>query len=153
MPAANPLLHQHLEQQASELHRHQPASGFAGEVRRLIAGMITQEQCSAARGAQLLGLNTRTLNRKLLAEGTTFRAVRDDVHYGMARQLLRNTSLNLTEIAHLLGYAEASSFVRAFARWSGFAPQRWRREIEQRGRADALAAPAAATTRVAEQGT
>jgi AraC-like DNA-binding protein len=126
---ANPLLHHHLEKQAAELRDQQPASGFAGEIRRLIRGTITHERCSAARVSQLLGMNTRTLNRRLLAEGTTFKAVRDDVFHDVARQLLRTTSLNLTEVAHLLGYAEASSFVHAFSRWSGHTPQQWRRGI------------------------
>jgi AraC-like DNA-binding protein len=40
--------------------------------------------------------------------------------------------MNLAEIAHVLGYAEASAFIRAFTRWSGQTPQRWRAGAEQR---------------------
>ncbi len=131
VPVANPSLHRHLEKQAAELRNQQPASGFAGEVRRLIRATITHEQCGAARISQLLGINKRTLNRRLLADGTSFKAERDDALYDMARQLLRSTSLDLTEVARLLGYAGASSFIHAFLRWSGDTPQHWRREIEQ----------------------
>jgi AraC-like DNA-binding protein len=126
---ANPLLHRHLERQAVELRNQQPTSGLAGEVRRLIHGTITHARCSAARISQLLGMNTRTLNRRLMAEGTTFKSLREAVLYDMARQLLRTTSLDVTEVAHLLGYAAASSFIHAFSRWSGRAPQHWRRAI------------------------
>ena len=132
VPVANPLLHQHLEKQAVELREHQPAAGLAGEVRRLVHGTITHERCSAARIAQRLDMNTRTLNRRLRAEGTTFKALRDDVLHDMARQLLRTTSLNLSEVAQLLGYAEASSFIHAFSRWSGRSPQDWRLGAKQR---------------------
>jgi len=127
VPVANPLLHSHLEKQAAAWHAHQPASGFAGEIRRLIHGTITHERCSADRVAQLLGMSARTLNRRLLGEGTTFRALREEVLFDMAQRLLRTTSLDLTAVAHLLGYAEASSFIHAFTRWSGQAPQPWRR--------------------------
>lgn len=132
VPVANALLHQHLEKQAVELRNQQPAFGLAGEVRRLIHGTITHERCGSARVSQLLGMNTRTLNRRLLAAGTTFKTVRDEVLYDMARQLLRTTSLDLTEVANLLGYGEASSFIHAFSRWSGATPQQWRRGITRR---------------------
>ena len=142
---ANPLLHQHLEKQAAELRDRQPASGIAGEVRRLIHGTITHERCSSARVSQLLGMTTRTLGRRLLGEGTTFKAVREEVFYDMARRLLRTTSLDLTEVAHLLGYAESSSFIHAFSRCSGHTPQHWRRAIERHddGGVDQMDVPAA----------
>jgi AraC-like DNA-binding protein len=127
-PAANKLLHAYLEKQASELRAQQPDVGFVGEVRRLVHGTIAQGRRSAARLATILGMNTRTLNRRLLAEGTTFRAVRDDVLHGMERQLLGATSMKLADVAHLLGYSEASAFIRAFTRWSGHTPQLWRRD-------------------------
>ncbi len=131
-PVANPLLHQHLEKQAAEWRDQQLASSFAGEIRRLIHGTITHERCSADRVSQLLGMNARTLNRRLRAEGTTFKALRGEVLYDMAQQLLRTTSLDLTAVAHLLGYAEASSFIHAFSRRSGHTPQQWRRANKRR---------------------
>jgi AraC-like DNA-binding protein len=131
-PAANKPLHAYLEKQATAMRAHQSDLGFVGEVRRLVHGTIAQERCSAARVSTLLGMNPRTLNRRLLAEGTTFRSVRDDVLHGMARQLLEATSMNLAEVAHVLGYAEASSFIHAFSRWSGQTPQQWRAGVEQR---------------------
>jgi len=52
--------------------------------------------------------------------------VRDDARYTMAQQLLTNTSMSIAEVAASLGYAEASAFVRAFTRWSGTTPGKWR---------------------------
>jgi AraC-like DNA-binding protein len=34
--------------------------------------------------------------------------------------------MNIAEIAASLGYADASAFVRAFARWAGTTPGSWR---------------------------
>ena len=131
VPVANPLLHQHLEKQAVEWRDHQPASSFPGEIRRLIHGTMTQERCSADRISQLLGINVRTLNRRLRAEATTFKALRQEVLYETAQELLSTTALDLNQVASLLGYAEASSFIHAFSRWSGHTPQHWRRAIER----------------------
>ena len=124
-PAANPPLHRHLEREAAGV-RSSWRPGFAGEIRRTVSGTIASGKGTSADIAQLLGIHQRTLNRRLLADGTTFKEIRDEVRYAISRQLLGNTSMNLTEIAEALGYAEASAFLRAFARWSGQTPQRWR---------------------------
>jgi AraC-like DNA-binding protein len=82
--------------------------------------------------AQQLAMHRRTLNRRLKTRGTTFQAILDDVRFAYARQLLADTRLTVANIAVTLGYAEASTFSRAFRRWSGRAPVEWR----QAGAAD-----------------
>ena len=120
---ADPLLHRHLKQQADAMRRD---SDFASEVRRLVSGTIAHHASTAAHVAKLLGMHEKTLNRRLLEAGLTFRTVRDDARYAVAQQLLANTSMNIAEIAASLGYADASAFVRAFARWAGTTPGSWR---------------------------
>lgn len=85
--------------------------------------------------AHALGLNRRTLARRLAAQGQSLQRVLDEVRYAVARELLADTDLSVVGIALTLGYAEASPFVRAFRRWSGSAPLIWR----QAHRAEALA--------------
>jgi AraC-like DNA-binding protein len=53
--------------------------------------------------------------------------VLDDVRYAMSRQLLASSATSVAGIAAALGYAESSAFIRAFTRWSGTTPERWRR--------------------------
>ena len=120
---ADPLLHRHLKQQADAMRRD---SDFASEVRRLVSGTIAHRVSTAAHVAKLLGMHEKTLNRRLLEAGLTFRTVRDDARYAMAQQLLSNTSMTIAEVAASLGYAEASAFVRAFTRWAGTTPGKWR---------------------------
>jgi AraC-like DNA-binding protein len=50
----------------------------------------------------------------------------DETRYRIARQLLRDTLLGVEELAVTLGYADATAFSRAFRRWSGTSPSRWR---------------------------
>jgi AraC-like DNA-binding protein len=120
---ADPALHRHLKQQADAMRGN---SDFASEVRRLVSGAITHGVSTAVHIAKLLGMHEKTLNRRLLEAGLTFRTVRDDARYAMAQQLLTNTSMTIAEVAASLGYADASAFVRAFTRWAGTTPGSWR---------------------------
>ena len=76
--------------------------------------------------ARLLHLTPRTLHRRLVAEGTSFRAVLDDVRHRLALEHLDEGRLALKQIAHLLGYDDVANFRRAFRRWEGVAPGVWR---------------------------
>jgi AraC-like DNA-binding protein len=66
------------------------------------------------------------LNHRLRSEGTTFVALLAGARYKIARQLLRDTRMRLTDIATILGYSETASFCRAFQRWSGTTATAWR---------------------------
>lgn len=129
-PAANPALHQYLRREADRLQALL-GKGLVDEVRRIVHSTVSSPPCNVARVAQLLGLHERTLNRRLQADGTSFRRLRDEVLHEMSRQMLGNTSMGVADVAVALGYAEASAFIHAFTRWSGQTPDRWRR---QRGR-------------------
>jgi AraC-like DNA-binding protein len=73
--------------------------------------------------ARALNLSQRSLQRKLSERGTTFRQVVDDTRKQLAEQYLKDSMLSVSEIAYLLGFAEVSSFSRAFRRWTGQAPR------------------------------
>jgi AraC-like DNA-binding protein len=90
--------------------------------------MAARPPCTASRVAALLNVHERTLNRRLQAEGTSFSQLRDGVLHTMAMQMLGASSMPLADVAMALGYSEASAFIRAFTRWSGQTPDRWRRE-------------------------
>jgi len=66
-----------------------------------------------------LGRSARTLRRELDARGTSFRDISDEVVATLAQRYLRDGSLSVEAIAERLGYAEASSFMRAFRRITG----------------------------------
>lgn len=73
--------------------------------------------------ATQLGMSRRTLHRRLKAEGTTFQSVLDDLRQDRAIYLLRRRQLSVNEVAYLVGFAEPSSFTRAFKRWTGHSPR------------------------------
>jgi len=122
---ADPFLHRIMAERVVEL------KGLAGEnivdqVRRILRSAIWAHPLTRESVAQRIGINARTLNRRLAAEATSFREVRDTLRWEIACQLLENTRRPACEIAEAMGFADAASFNRAFRRRSGMAPGQWR---------------------------
>ena len=117
-----------LEEHARILAQRVPhaASGFRAEVEKAIAGAVP-DGGSAAVVARVLHVSVRTLQRRLDASGTTFRAVADSVRGQLAEAYLADPTVSIAEVAFLLGFSDQSSFNRAFRRWTGESPGRWRR--------------------------
>lgn len=76
--------------------------------------------------ARLLGTSERTLRRRLRNSGTSFEDLGDIVRKDRAVELLALTDQPLTEIAFDLGFASSSAFSRAFRRWFGLRPSKYR---------------------------
>ena len=125
---ANPATHVIFQQQCEDLLRSlNRVENFSSAVRRLLinAGGAFPDIKKVAAD---LFVSERTLNRRLQAETTSFRTICDEVRNLLACQYLTTTALTMTEIASLLGYTEAASFRRAFARWHTVTPGQFRRE-------------------------
>lgn len=71
-------------------------------------------------------MTSRTLSRKLAAEGTTFTELLARVRHALAMDYLRTTHLSMEDIAEALGFSDANSFRQAFRRWSGKSPSEFR---------------------------
>ena len=76
--------------------------------------------------AKELGIGTRTLQRRLAAEETTWLNVLAETRERLARHYLRNTSMSPAEVSFLLGFEDPNSLFRAFHRWTGTTPESWR---------------------------
>ncbi|MFW0149893.1 AraC family transcriptional regulator ligand-binding domain-containing protein [Mycobacterium sp. smrl_JER01] len=82
--------------------------------------------------AQELHLSERSLRRRLHEEGTSYRALREEVTTTIATELMGTVGLSVGEVAHRLGYSDASSFTHAFTRWNGTAPGAHTRKVRSR---------------------
>lgn len=124
-PSADSLLHRHLVQEARARHRMQEK-----KIRDVLPAVIRHglltESFSAKEIAEMLGLGERTFHRRLKAADTNFRKELDQERKTVSLQLLECTSLPVGSIAQSLGYADTSSFNRAFRRWTGRSPTAWR---------------------------
>ena len=124
--SSDPLLHSYLEKEARELRALQKTD-FVTHFRHLLRKSLSTQQTSAGDMARQIGIHERTLNRRLREAGTTFRREFEDIRYEIARQLLTDTDMPLSQIASSLNYADGTVFSRAFKRWSGETPKDWRR--------------------------
>ena len=124
--SADPLLHQHLEQEANELHTLKKTS-LVADLNQSLRNSFTSHKITVADVAKQLGMHERTLNRRLHEEGTTFRQELKEIRYDMAQQYLADGMMPLSKIAEILNYADETSFSRAFKRWSGVSPTKWRK--------------------------
>lgn len=101
----------------------------AGTVAPWVAMMLREavgEQPSHQFLAQVAGVSSSTLARRLADEGTTFRALANRVRYERACELLQSSDLSIAAIGARLGYADTPSFVRAFKAMGGQTPGRMR---------------------------
>ena len=79
--------------------------------------------------ARRLAVSSRTLQRRLREEGTSFKEVVSTTRERLARHYLRHANLTSSEIAFLLGFEEPTSFFRAFQRWTGTTPETMRQQL------------------------
>lgn len=78
--------------------------------------------------AAMLGLHPRTLRRKLVSEGSTYQDIVDEVRFKLATTYLTRTAMSHESISERLGFSDASSFRRAFKRWTQLAPNAYREQ-------------------------
>jgi len=116
-----------------ELKRENGDENFVEQVRIAIQQKLTGQRPTIEDIANALHISSRTIQRRLQDEGSSFQRVLEEARHQLARQYLNNSVLELNEAAYLLGYNDANSFVRAFRTWEGVPPARWREE--QRARA------------------
>ncbi|WP_169082005.1 AraC family transcriptional regulator [Paenibacillus sp. PL91] len=78
--------------------------------------------------AKELSLSDRTLQRRLTEENTSFKNLLTQARHEQAREYLADPSLDIKEVAFLIGYEDQNSFYRAFRLWEGVTPSNWRTE-------------------------
>ena len=106
---------------------------MADRVRQQIVLLLPRGLCRVEVVAQHLGVDRRTVHRKLAAEGTSFSALLDAVRRELAARYVEGTEQPLTDVAALLGFSAPSAFSRWHAGAVGSSPIR-RRAAAHRAR-------------------
>lgn len=101
-------------------------ASLAERVRAALLEALPGNRPSVQAVGARLGLSARTVQRRLLDEGTTFQSVLDATRRELADWYLATTTLPHTEIAYLLGFEEPNSFHRAYRAWTGTTPEQRR---------------------------
>ncbi|MEE2732390.1 MAG: helix-turn-helix domain-containing protein [Pseudomonadota bacterium] len=127
----DPRLKKILEEHADQVLQSLSASDELVEsVRRYIIDHLPHGAPSLKEVCEHLGQNERSFQRALAKLGVNFQEMVDDLRRRMALEYIRN-DYNFLDIAMMLGYSEQSAFHRAFKRWTGMPPSRYRRTLQQ----------------------
>jgi AraC-like DNA-binding protein len=102
----------------------------AQAARALLAAGVRPERAVVARR---LAMSERSMQRGLEAERTTFRAVRESVLRELVEALLSNPALKLDAVALSVGFGDLAAFSKAFRRWTGCTPARYRTQLAGSG--------------------
>lgn len=108
-----------------------PHQNIVDQTRNQVHLLLAQGALTLERVAENIGLSPWSLQRRLREEGISFTQVIDIVRQELTHYLLPQRQLPLSDIALLLGYSELSAFSRAFQRWYGVSPRKWRQSLHK----------------------
>jgi AraC-like DNA-binding protein len=130
-PALRWLGHARLAPAYRRLERMQgqalASSGLAASVAAEVARDLAQPVAQVARA---LGVSPRTLQRRLGAAGSSFRAIVTRVRLDRAKELLARQRLKQAEIAAAVGCGSESRFSSWFKGQCGVTPSQWRKRLQ-----------------------
>lgn len=112
-------------QEQTHLPLHRRVGAFLSQ--RVIGEAPTADEASRA-----FGMSQRTFYRHLTKEGHSYGELLSSCRHQRAKELLLQPIFSLDEVAFLLGFSDSRSFRRAFRRWTGESPSRWRRSTKRR---------------------
>jgi len=113
------------------MEAHYPTDTL-GKINYLMERALTFGNCSADNIALMLSMHRRTLHRTLLKHDTTFSEQLEKCRRKKAEFFLRDTQLQITQIATNLGYSDLTAFNHAFKKWYGMAPTEYRKRRNAR---------------------
>jgi AraC-like DNA-binding protein len=120
-----------LERQAEELLAKSPDDderAFVNQVQRLMRENLGSGEMRIETICQKLNIGSRTLQRKLREENTSFQKLLEETQSELSKFYLRQPEIAICEISYLLGFSQSSAFHRAFRRWTGLTPKAFRSE-------------------------
>jgi AraC-like DNA-binding protein len=127
LPAIDPLKRSQIEAQA-RARRATILADFPKAVRHILRRQLVSGELSMDSVAARLGMHRRTLDRRLKQHGVLYGDLLESIKREVACQLLRDTRLQMQQIAESLRYASAANFSTAFRRWTGVTPSVYRRQ-------------------------
>jgi len=127
-PYRDPRLKKILEDHAQDvLQKLSSGDELIAQVRKLILADLSNGVPALKSICESLGQNERTFQRALAKLGLNYQDLVDELRMNLALEYIRN-DYNFLDIAMMLGYSEQSAFHRAFKRWTGMPPSRYRKQ-------------------------
>ena len=128
----DPVLRGVLESRAEDVLARLPQrTGLAHDVQRALTSRVAGGDTRIETIARELAVSTRTLQRRLGAEGVSYQELLDEARKEAAGRYIHEPTLAIGEIAYLVGYSEPAAFHRAFKRWYGATPDEFRKSVRR----------------------
>ncbi|CAG4886877.1 AraC family transcriptional regulator [Paraburkholderia saeva] len=108
------------------LVKYKNSASLTAQIRRRLREVEPAEWPDFADLAKQFNTSPSTLRRRMDAEGQSYRDILDDLRLDLAVSLLSDSNRTIADIATELGFAEASTFHRAFKKWTGARPSEYR---------------------------
>lgn len=125
LPTASPELARLADQVVRDYLAKMNRDDIVSRLSRLLVANLPTGEYSKVQAAKELAMSPRTLQKKLLESGTSWREQVDRTRYELAVSYLQSGRYSLSEVTYMLGFHDTSSFSRAFKRWSGEAPGKY----------------------------
>jgi AraC-like DNA-binding protein len=115
----------------------QPEISITDTVRQLVFVLLPSGRCTSMAIASHLGVDRKTVNRRLAASATTYSEIVNDVRIELVRRHIRTGQRALTDTAQLLGFASLATFSRWFRTEFGMSATAWRQSAREEDTAKA----------------
>jgi len=99
---------------------------FLSSMRSMLRAYLYDARPGISFAVELTGMSERTLQRRLAQHGLNYTMLLDQVRFELAREQLSDSDSKITDIAYDLGFSDVAHFSRAFHRWSGVSPRKFR---------------------------
>jgi|SRR5690554_2170401 len=119
---------QRISQQWQKSQAQFTATSLRSQVDRSITALLPTGECNLETVARVLGSHPRSLQSRLKSENTSFGERLQINRQRLACQYLKNTDMDLAQLAMNLGYTDLAPFSRAFKIWKGCSPRAWRKQ-------------------------
>ena len=104
----------------------QSAWEFVSLLRMLVQPYLNDGRTDIAFAAGLAGISTRTLQRRLKLSGSSYSRIIQEARFALAHKLLDDPAMKIIDVAMMVGYDSPQHFTRAFHRFTGVTPSRYR---------------------------
>ncbi len=108
-----------------------PRDDAGGAVQQIVTTLLPDGYPDIQLVAEAVRMSTRTLQRRLQAEGLTFARVIAKARFAEAQRMLGDPARKVIDVALDLGYSDHAHFTRAFERWTGMPPREFRRRVAE----------------------
>jgi AraC-like DNA-binding protein len=98
-------------------------------VKQIIIQSLSSGNCNKQRVANEMAMSPSALQQKLAERNSSFQDLLNQVRQSLALAYMEQARVSITEMSFMLGFADTSSFTRAFRRWTGKSPRDYRQTL------------------------